>query len=148
MKKIIYKNILFIFLSLVLCQSSHPYPPLYLITIPTSGVLPYGNYSLEGLLIDEGGIVPRLSIGISQKLTLGVSWGIQNLIGDSQISFNKDYPEYHFKYRIFDEDLVKPALVLGFDSQGRGEYRKIIDIQTQESFYRYQHKSFGYYLFG
>ena len=146
MKKIIYKNILFIFLSVGLFQSNHPYPPLYLITVPTSGVLPYGNYSLEGLLIDEGGIVPRLSIGISQKLTLGVSWGIQNLIGDRQISFNKDYPEYHFKYRIFDEDLVKPALVLGFDSQGRGEYRKIIDIQTQGSFYRYQHKSFGYYL--
>ena len=62
MKKIIYKNILFIFLSLVLCQSNHPYPPLYLITIPTSGVLPYGNYSLEGLLIDDGGIVPNLSI--------------------------------------------------------------------------------------
>mgnify|MGYP000557001340 FL=1 len=37
-----------------------------------------------------------------------------------------------FKYRIFDEDLVKPALVLGFDSQGRGQYRKIKDIENQE----------------
>ena len=146
MKKNIYKNILFILLAFTLSQSSHPYPPLYLITIPTSGVLPYGNYSLEGLLINQGGIVPKLSIGISQKLTLGVSWGIQNLIGDSRITFNKDYPEYHFKYRIFDEDLVKPALVIGFDSQGRGQYRKVIDVQNQEIFYRYQHKSFGYYI--
>jgi hypothetical protein len=146
MKIFIYRYILFILFSLIVSQSSHPYPPLYLITVPTSGVLPYGNYSLEGLLIDEGGIVPRLSIGISPKLTLGVSWGIQNLIGDTRILFNKDYPEYHFKYRIFDEDLVKPALVLGFDSQGRGQYRKIKDIENQKDFYRYEHKSIGYYL--
>ena len=126
MKIFFYKNILFVLLAFTLSQSSHPYPPLYLITIPTSGVLPYGNYSLEGLLINQGGIVPKLSIGISQKLTLGVSWGIQNLIGDSRITFNKDYPEYHFKYRIFDEDLVKPALVIGFDSQGRGQYRNCL----------------------
>ena len=65
MRKIIYKYILFIILSLAVCQSNHPYPPLHLITIPTSGVLPYGNYSLEGLLIDNGGMVPKLSIGIS-----------------------------------------------------------------------------------
>lgn len=146
MRKIIYKYILFIFLSLAVCQSNHPYPPLHLITIPTSGVLPYGNYSLEGLLIDNGGMVPKLSIGISQKLTLGVSWGIQNLIGDNKISFNKDYPEYHFKYRLFDEDMVKPAVVIGFDSQGRGRYREVINQDNSESYFRYQHKSFGYYL--
>tara|TARA_Y100001934_G_C12380357_1_gene792008 strand:+ start:786 stop:1580 length:795 start_codon:yes stop_codon:yes gene_type:complete len=146
MIKFFYKYSLFIVLSLTISQSNHPYPPLHLITIPTSGVLPYGNYSIEGLLIDNGGMVPRLSIGISQKLTLGVSWGIQNLIGDTKISLNKDYPEYHFKYRFFDEDLSMPAIVIGFDSQGRGQYRKIVDYYTSETFYRYQNKSFGYYL--
>ena len=146
MYKFFYKNIIIFLFTFSLSQSSHPYPPLSLITIPTSGVLPVGTYSIEGLLIDEGGIVPRLSIGITDNLTLGISWGIHNLIGDKKISFNKDYPEYHFKYRILNEDLMRPALVLGFDSQGRGEFRDIINVQTQEQFSRYEHKSFGYYL--
>ena len=85
MYKFFYKNFIFITFSIIFCQANHPYPPLSLITIPTSGVLPYGTYSLEGLLIDDGGVVPRLSIGITDNLTLGVSWGIQDLIGDQKI---------------------------------------------------------------
>ena len=146
MYKFFYKNFIFIIFSIIFCQANHPYPPLSLITIPTSGVLPYGTYSLEGLLIDDGGVVPRLSIGITDNLTLGVSWGIQDLIGDQKISFNKDYPEYHFKYRIWNEDLIMPAIVFGFDSQGRGEYRNIMNKQTFEEFSRYDQKSFGYYI--
>ena len=146
MYKFYYRNVIFILLSFVFCQNTHPYPPLSLITIPTSGVLPYATYSIEGLLIDNGGIVPRLSIGITKHLTLGFSWGIHNLIGDQRISFNKDYPEYHFKYRIWNEDLLKPAIVIGFDSQGRGQYRNILNVDTDEQFSRYEQKSFGYYI--
>tara|TARA_B100001123_G_scaffold440318_1_gene579119 strand:+ start:646 stop:1458 length:813 start_codon:yes stop_codon:yes gene_type:complete len=146
MYKFYYRNVIFILLSFVFCQNTHPYPPLSLITIPTSGVLPYATYSIEGLLIDNGGIVPRLSIGVTKHLTLGFSWGIHNLIGDQRISFNKDYPEYHFKYRIWNEDLLKPAIVIGFDSQGRGQYRNILNVDTDEQFSRYEQKSFGYYI--
>ena len=142
-----YKKIILIFFSFIIAQSNHPYPPLSLVTMPTSGTLPTGNYSLETLLIDDGGIVPRFSIGITDNLTLGFSWGIQNLIGDKKPTFNKEYPDYHFKYRIWNEDLTKPGIVLGFDSQGRGKFRKIEDsIIGDYSFERYDQKSFGYYL--
>ena len=77
-----YKSLILFLVSLFLAQDTHPYPPLYLVTVPTSGTLPKGTYSMEGLLIDDGGIVSKLSIGISDNLTLGFSWGVQNLIGD------------------------------------------------------------------
>ena len=76
---------------MIFSQTAHPFPPLYLITIPTSGTLPEGTYSLEGLLIDDGGLVSRLTIGLSNNLTLGVSWGLQNLVGDIEPSFNKKF---------------------------------------------------------
>ena len=142
-----YKKIALILFYFIIAQSNHPYPPLSLVTIPTSGTLPAGNYSLEALLINDGGIIPRLSIGITDDLTLGVSWGVQNLIGDIRPTFNKEYPDYHFKYRLWGEDLTKPGVVLGFDSQGRGKFRYIDDsIIGDYSFGRYDQKSFGYYL--
>ena len=142
-----YNKIILILCCFIFTQSNHPYPPLSLVTIPTSGTLQTGNYSLEVLLINEGGLVPRLSIGITDNLTLGVSWGIQNLIGDHSPYFNKKYPDYHFKYRLWGEDLTKPGIVIGFDSQGRGKYRYIEDsVVGENSFNRYDQKSFGYYL--
>ena len=42
--------------------------------------------------------------------------------------------------------MVKPAIVIGFDSQGRGRYREVINQDNFETYFRYQHKSFGYYL--
>ncbi len=147
MYKIYYKSLILILVSLFFAQDAHPYPPLYLVTVPTSGTLPRGTYSMEGLLIDDGGIVSRLSIGISNNLTLGFSWGIQNLIGDTKPSMTKTYPDYHFKYRIWNEDFAKPAIVVGFDSQGRGQFRKIDILSINESpFYRYDQKSLGYYV--
>ncbi len=147
MYKIYYKSLIFILVSLFIAQDTHPYPPLYLVTVPTSGTLPKGAYSMEGLLVDDGGIVSRLSIGISDNLTLGFSWGVQNLIGDIRPSLTKNYPDYHFKYRIWNEDFSKPAIVFGFDSQGRGEFTKIdISSINDDPFYRYNQKSLGYYI--
>ena len=150
MYKKYYKRfiLIFILISTIYCQSMHPFPPLYLVTVPTSGTLPEGSYSLEGLLIDNGGIVSRLSIGVSNNLTLGVSWGVQHLIGDIKPSLNKSYPDYHFKYRIWNEDFQKPGVVFGFDSQGRGKFNQIIhpEINNGEQLFRYDQKSWGYYL--
>lgn len=147
MVNIYYKSLILFLLSLFLAQEAHPYPPLYLVTIPTSGTLPRGSYSVEGLLVDNGGLVSRLSIGLSNNLTLGFSWGVQHLIGDAKPSLSKRYPDYHFKYRIWNEDFAKPGIVFGFDSQGRGKFTKLDIISINEQpFYRYEQKSFGYYL--
>ena len=98
------KNIIvFLFLTLLLPQDNHPYPPLDLVSIPTSGTLPRGSYTIEGLLTKNGGLVPKIMIGLNDNFSLGVSFGIQNFIGENKLEKNKDIPEFHLKYRVFEE---------------------------------------------
>ena len=52
------KIILLIFIALSISQVNHPYPPLDLVSIPTSGTLPKGTFTIETLLTKNGGMVP------------------------------------------------------------------------------------------
>ena len=75
----------FLILLTVICnigwaQIEQPYPPLNLVSIPTAGTLPRGSFTLESLLITDGGMVPRLSVGFTDNFSFGVSFGVQNLI--------------------------------------------------------------------
>ena len=74
-----YINI-FIFLSFTFSQAEQPYPPLDLVTIPTSGTLPKGSFTLESLLIKDGGIIPKLSVGITDNFYIGLSFLITWII--------------------------------------------------------------------
>ena len=156
MRKLIVITLLL--LILILCnlgwtQIEQPYPPLNLVSIPTAGTLPRGSFTLESLIIKDGGIVPRLSVGFTDNFTFGVSYGLQNLIGDVKPSINKTTPEVQIKYRVFDESEKMPALVYGLDTQGRGEFH------TQDSIFfisgrldsiltlnRYDQKAWGMYI--
>ena len=53
MKKLL--SIFILFFSISLSQENQPYPPIDLISIPTSGTLPKGTYSIETLLTNNGG---------------------------------------------------------------------------------------------
>ena len=139
--------------NLCLAQVEQPYPPLNLVSIPTAGTLPRGSFTLESLIIKNGGIVPRLSVGFTDNFTVGVSYGVQNLIGDTKPSINKTTPEVQIKYRIFDESEKMPALVYGLDTQGRGEFHKqdsILSISgksdSTRTLNRYDQKAWGMYI--
>ncbi len=131
-------------------QSEQPYPPLNLVSIPTAGTLPRGSFTLESLIVKNGGIVPKLSVGFSDNFSFGVSYGIQNLIGDAKPSINKTTPEVQIKYRVFDESEKMPALVYGLDTQGRGIFHGIDSItsinDTAITLNRYDQKAWGMYL--
>ena len=67
------KNIIvFLFLTLLLPQDNHPYPPLDLVSIPTSGTLPRGSYTIEGLLTKYGGLVPKIMIANAITILAGI----------------------------------------------------------------------------
>ncbi|RMZ50047.1 hypothetical protein EB821_00330 [Candidatus Marinimicrobia bacterium PRS2] len=143
MRKLILRT--FILLLIFLCnigwtQIEQPYPPLNLVSIPTAGTLPRGSFTLESLLITDGGMVPRLSVGFTDNFSFGVSFGVQNLIGGNKPSINKTTPEVQIKYRIFDESEKMPALVYGLDTQGRGLYHAV------DSLKRYDQKAWGMYM--
>ena len=136
MKKLL--SIFILFVSISLHQENQPYPPIDLISMPTSGTLPKGTNSIETLLTNNGGIQPKFLIGISENFTLGFSFGLQNFIGTGDVVKNKAYPEFNLKYRIYEESERFPALLIGFDTQGKGKYDEINQ--------RYDQKAMGLYL--
>jgi len=160
MNNLLSKLIVIIFSStLLLSQMNHPYPPLDLVSIPTSGTLPRGAYTLETLLTKNGGFVPRLMIGLTDNFSLGMSFGVRNFIGEDRAQKNKSTPEVQVKYRIFEENESVPAFLIGLDTQGYGpfiqtaEYTKYINddfgslipvIETRE-INRYEQKAWGIY---
>ena len=151
------KLMVFLFFAILLPQDNHPYPPLDLVSIPTSGTLPRGSYTIEGLLTKNGGLVPKIMIGLNDNFSLGVSFGIQNFIGESKLEKNKDIPEFHLKYRVFEESASKPAFLVGIDTQGFGPYIENADYKTgvtdnegnpvleTREINRYEQKAWGIY---
>ncbi len=142
-----YINI-FIFLSFTFSQAEQPYPPLDLVTIPTSGTLPKGSFTLESLLIKDGGIIPKLSVGITDNFYIGLSYGIQDFISEEKLNFNKPMPEVQIKYRVYEESETIPAIVLGLDTQGKGRFltRYEDDENLVNNFQRYEQKAWGWYV--
>ena len=69
-------------------------------------------------------------LGLNDNFSLGVSLGIQNFIGENKLEKNKDIPEFHLKYRIFEESESKPAFLLGIDTQGFGPYIQNADYKS------------------
>ena len=93
MRSLILRTLLLllpILYNLCLAQVEQPYPPLNLVSIPTAGTLPRGSFTLESLIIKDGGIVPRLSVGFTDNFSFGVSYGVQHLIGDTKPTLNNE----------------------------------------------------------
>ena len=128
--------------------------PLYLIDMPTASILRGGDIRTSLRLYERGGMLGRLSVGISSRMMFGVSFGGLNIIGAEDVEWNKT-AGINFSYRLLEETLSIPALVLGVDTQGYGPYwEKIEDDgdQTgadgdaeQKMSERYTNKSKGFY---
>ena len=137
-------KIIIITLSLIcvlFAQSEQPYPPLELVSIPTAGTLPKGSYTYETILTKNGGVTPKLAVGLTDNLTFGFAYGIHNLIGDQKPNYNPQ-PGFIIKYRVYSETTKWPAIVLGLNTQGKGNY------MVKDGFIggRYEKKALGFYL--
>ncbi len=131
-------------------------PPANLVTIPTAGSIQRGSYEIEMLMQTGGGVLARLGVGITDQFALGMSYGIQQFIGDQKPSINRTIPEAQLKFRLFEEGYRMPAIALGLETQGRGDFQEKevrdtvtvdgitnIDITTYE---RYEIKAIGLYI--
>jgi hypothetical protein len=106
--------------------------PRYLVDMPTAGMLGKGNFALDLDFYQQGGLLFGLSIGILDRLSLGLSYGGTDLIGAGDAVMNS-VPGANIKIRVIEENLVFPAIVLGFDSQGRDGYIKDLSRYTIKS---------------
>jgi hypothetical protein len=97
--------------------------PRFLVDIPTAGMVAKGSFALDVDFYQEGGVLLGLSAGILDRLCFGVSYGGTHLIGSDKPMMNP-VPGVNLKVRIIEENVALPAIVLGFDSQGRDGYLK------------------------
>jgi len=144
--------VLITFSSFLFSQVEQPYPPVSLVSIPTAGTMPEGYFSFENVFMNQGSIVPKFLIGITDNFMIGMSFGISNFIGNGDIKKFKSYPEVQMKYRLFDETETIPGIVIGIDTQGRGEfyekYAPPVDSPglVEKTLNRYDQKSYGFYI--
>jgi hypothetical protein len=92
--------------------------PRYLIDLPTAGMLQKGSYAVDVDFYQQGGVLVGLSAGLFQRFSIGLSYGGSRLIGNETPEMN-DVPGVNVRVRVLEESMFIPALVLGFDSQGR-----------------------------
>ena len=106
-----------------------------LVDSPTAGLIEKGRYAMDMRLFAEGGVMGRLQAGALKRLSIGLSFGGERLIGQGDVDW---YPrvEVTARYRVLEENQTWPALVLGYETQGHGYYAAG----------RYQSKSKGFYL--
>ena len=132
MKRIKYY---FLFLSFVLNAQSYP-PPSSLITLPTAGTLQRGSFALEMRIQKFGGLTSSISVGLTDRFQLGISYGSANLIGDDSLIWYPK-PETNLKYLLIDESETSPGISLGIDTQGLGKFN------SDDSLMRYDTKALG-----
>ena len=126
-----------------------------LVDMPTGGLLAPATFDAGLRMYTEGGLLGRLSVGVTDRFMFGVSFGGTNVIGAGEVDWNIN-PGVNAKYFLMEEGLNRPAIALGFDSQGYGPYYKtyteIIKTDHGDSLRvlpdvnRYAIKSRGFYL--
>jgi hypothetical protein len=142
MKKTLYTVFIILILKIIVSAqgtsgADAKYEYRNLIDMPTAGVLEKGYVGVSLELMPFGVLISKIEVGVFENLCIGISYGGSNIIGSGKISGFK-LPGVNIRGRIFNETEVLPALTLGFDSQGKGEYNR--------SFNRYQIKSPGLFF--
>ncbi|MFQ5511826.1 MAG: hypothetical protein ACE5EO_08255 [Candidatus Krumholzibacteriia bacterium] len=111
---------------------------IYVVDKPTAGILGNGAYLLRGRLGPDSSFLTSVRIGFRERFQVGVSFGMQRILERGSPEFN-DRVGFQFRLRVLDE-LEAPAVAVGFDSQGLGEYHDDDNLE------RYDRKSPGFYV--
>jgi hypothetical protein len=143
MKRKITSLAIFFISTIVFAQGSGgtnaKYEERSLIDLPTAGVMTKGYSAVSMDVMPDGVVISKIEVGIYDGFSFGISYGGSNIIGSGQIDWYK-LPGIDVRAKVMDETVLLPALTLGFDSQGKGEYYS--DLQ------RYQIKSPGFFAAG
>jgi len=108
----------------------------HLVDSPTAVLLRHGDYRITGRLMSNGSIVALTEVGIKDRFSVGVAWGMQGLLGRGEVDVNE---KTGISLRLLLlEELDWPAVLIGFDNQGYGRWYGDAD--------RYERKSKGFYV--
>lgn len=100
--------------------------PRRLIDAHTAGILPRAHFDFETRIYPSGeddisgcGLLMSITVGITDRLTIGVSYGGDGIVGRGRVRGNP-YPGALIKYRLFEETNFIPGVAIGYDHQGYG----------------------------
>ena len=124
-----FKKILLIFLN----NESH----IFFLTIYSLAYLGLCS-ALQMHVQKEGGLTSLISVGLTDRFQLGLSYGSANLIGDDSLVMHPK-PEANIKYLLIDETESIPGISIGVNTQGQGKFN------SQDSLMRYDIKAMGLY---
>jgi hypothetical protein len=102
---------------------------LYNIDQPVPISLAHAEYYVSARLWGDGGIMMRFGVGLFDRVTLGMSYGGDSIIGANRPAFFDRYrPDFQARLAILLEQGYVPNVMLGFESQGYdncegGEYQ-------------------------
>ncbi|QQS37490.1 MAG: hypothetical protein IPM56_05915 [Ignavibacteriales bacterium] len=92
-----------------------------LVDMPTAGILEKGFVGITTDVLPEGVVVSKMEVGVFTNISFGISYGGANIIGAGSPRWYK-LPGVNLRVRVLNESTTIPAITLGFDSQGKGEY--------------------------
>ncbi len=104
----------------------------FIVDMPTAGILHDKTFSLTIEMYQQGGMLFGVSVGLFDRLMAGVSYGATGLVGTGTPDWNP-VPGVDLRLRFLDESFVLPAMVIGFDSQGKEPYVRNPDRYTIKS---------------
>lgn len=94
---------------------------LFLIDQPDINVPDHGVYGLQFRFGPTGDVITYGTLGLFNRLSLGVSYGASNLIGSGNPDFYSQ-PGVQIRIKAIEEAGYLPTLILGLDNQGYGTY--------------------------
>jgi hypothetical protein len=93
----------------------------YIIDMPTAGIIEKGVVGVTTDFLPNGVLIEWIEAGVFENVSIGISYGGSNFIGSGKIDWYK-WPGITFRARVLNETVFIPAITLGFDAQGKGEY--------------------------
>ena len=110
--------------------------PVRLVDSPTAGLIDKGRFAVALRLFPDGGVLTQVNAGVMRRLSIGLSYGGVNVIGDDAIDWHPRV-EVAARYRVIEESAGLPAITAGYETQGYGPY---------EGNTRYEVKSKGFFV--
>lgn len=110
------KKIICSFLGILAVASVAQAAKLNVMDTPTTEILNYGSYNVGFRFFGNGGVTTKLDFGVFKILNVGVSWELDNFLGNEQIKVA--IPTLSVKIKLYDGNMTWPGIALGYDGQG------------------------------
>jgi hypothetical protein len=150
--RILFFLLIIIFTKNIYCNSQAEVKYVYLenisiIDMPSAGIMPEDHIIINFVTQPNSITLLDLCLFSYNNFNFGISYSINNLIGNRTIELQK-YPAINLKYKIINDHNSNFGLALGFSNQGKGEYFKSKERHQIHSpgFYLVSDKSFQWLL--